>query len=147
MSQNLNSAIAVIGIDISTAKAKSSFHKGTLAMPSSTSRKAKKITVVSELEKEAVVAILGTDDFFGEGYLAGQALRISAHDHNGLRHRATGKGGHSPCNMISRRFPKKSLRIFSVEASASKQIWSISSSIRVRSGLPGCSCCWRISAR
>ena len=36
-----------------------------------------KVTVVSEQGKEAVVAILGTDDFFGEGCLAGQALRIS----------------------------------------------------------------------
>jgi len=36
-----------------------------------------KITVVSEQGKEAVVAIPGTDDFFGEGCLAGQAQRIS----------------------------------------------------------------------
>ena len=36
-----------------------------------------KITVVSEQGKEAVVAILGTEEFFGEGCLAGQALRIS----------------------------------------------------------------------
>ena len=31
-----------------------------------------KITVVSKQGKEAIVAILGTDDFFGEGCLAGQ---------------------------------------------------------------------------
>src|SRR6476646_1358238 len=36
-----------------------------------------KVTVVSEQGKEAVVAILTTNDFFGEGCLAGQALRIS----------------------------------------------------------------------
>ena len=36
-----------------------------------------KVTVVSEQGKEAVVAILGTDDFFGEKSLAGLALRIS----------------------------------------------------------------------
>jgi CRP/FNR family transcriptional regulator, cyclic AMP receptor protein len=36
-----------------------------------------KISVVSEQGKEAVVAMLGTNDFFGEGYLAGQALRIA----------------------------------------------------------------------
>src|ERR1700730_2462492 len=35
-----------------------------------------KVTVVSEQGKEAVVAILGTNDFLGEGCLAGQALRI-----------------------------------------------------------------------
>jgi CRP/FNR family transcriptional regulator, cyclic AMP receptor protein len=35
-----------------------------------------KLTVVSELGKEAVVAILGPGDFFGEGCLAGQSVRI-----------------------------------------------------------------------
>jgi CRP/FNR family transcriptional regulator, cyclic AMP receptor protein len=36
-----------------------------------------KATVVSEHGKEAVVAVLGTDDFFGEGCLAGQPLRLA----------------------------------------------------------------------
>jgi CRP/FNR family transcriptional regulator, cyclic AMP receptor protein len=36
-----------------------------------------KVTVVSEQGKEAVVAILGTNDFFGEGCLAGRPQRIS----------------------------------------------------------------------
>jgi CRP/FNR family transcriptional regulator, cyclic AMP receptor protein len=36
-----------------------------------------KITVVSKLGKEAVVAILGANEFFGEGCLAGQAQRIA----------------------------------------------------------------------
>jgi len=36
-----------------------------------------KITVVSHHGKEAIVAILGPGDFFGEGCLARQALRIS----------------------------------------------------------------------
>ena len=36
-----------------------------------------KVTVVSEQGKEAVVAILGTNQFFGEGCLAGQARRIA----------------------------------------------------------------------
>jgi CRP/FNR family cyclic AMP-dependent transcriptional regulator len=35
-----------------------------------------KLTVVSERGKEAVVAILGTEDFFGEACLAGQMLRV-----------------------------------------------------------------------
>ena len=35
-----------------------------------------KVTVVSELGKEAVVAILGTDEFCGQGCLAGQPKRI-----------------------------------------------------------------------
>ena len=36
-----------------------------------------KVTVISEQGKEAVVAILGADEFFGEGCLAGQAQRIA----------------------------------------------------------------------
>ena len=36
-----------------------------------------KVSVVSEQGKEAVVAMLGTNDFFGEGCLAGQALRMA----------------------------------------------------------------------
>src|SRR5581483_793731 len=36
-----------------------------------------KVTVISEQGKEAVVAILETDEFFGEGCLAGQTQRIS----------------------------------------------------------------------
>ena len=36
-----------------------------------------KVTVVSEQGKEAVIAILGTNDFFGEGCLAGQKQRIA----------------------------------------------------------------------
>jgi CRP/FNR family cyclic AMP-dependent transcriptional regulator len=35
-----------------------------------------KLTVVNEVGKEAVVAILGPDDFVGEGCLAGQSVRI-----------------------------------------------------------------------
>jgi len=36
-----------------------------------------KLTVVSTRGKEAVVAILGSGDFFGEGCLAGQSLRMA----------------------------------------------------------------------
>ena len=36
-----------------------------------------KLSVVSKQGKEAVVALLGADEFFGEGCLAGQLLRIS----------------------------------------------------------------------
>src|SRR5450432_1201178 len=37
-----------------------------------------KLTVVSRRGKEAVVAILGGGDFFGEGCLAGQPLRMAS---------------------------------------------------------------------
>ena len=40
-------------------------------------RRKVKFTVISEQGKEAVVAILGTDEFCGEGCLAGQPLRMA----------------------------------------------------------------------
>src|SRR5688500_8203496 len=40
-------------------------------------RGAVKLSVLSRIGKEAVVALLGPGDFFGEGALAGQALRIA----------------------------------------------------------------------
>ena len=44
-----------------------------------------KVTVVSEQGKEAVVAILGVDEFFGEGCLAGQvAAHVDGRRHDGL---------------------------------------------------------------
>jgi CRP/FNR family cyclic AMP-dependent transcriptional regulator len=36
-----------------------------------------KLTVTSQQGKEAIVAILGSGEFFGEGCLAGQTLRVS----------------------------------------------------------------------
>src|SRR5438132_9438298 len=36
-----------------------------------------KLTVLSQTGKEAVIAVLGGGDFFGEGCLAGQQLRMS----------------------------------------------------------------------
>jgi len=36
-----------------------------------------KVTILSEQGKEAVVAVLGNGDFFGEGCLAGQVLRLA----------------------------------------------------------------------
>ena len=59
-------------------KARSSFRKATPADAVFYIQKGKvKLTVVSEQGKEAVIAILGTDDFFGEACLAGQAQRIA----------------------------------------------------------------------
>ena len=36
-----------------------------------------KVTVVSNVGKEAVIAVLGAGDFVGEGCLTGQKLRVS----------------------------------------------------------------------
>ena len=45
-----------------------------------------KLTVVSHQGKEAVVAILERGDFFGEGCLAGQAVRMASATVTGGRH-------------------------------------------------------------
>jgi CRP/FNR family transcriptional regulator, cyclic AMP receptor protein len=37
-----------------------------------------KLSVISELGKEAVVALHGKEDFFGEGCLNGQSLRLAS---------------------------------------------------------------------
>ena len=54
-----------------------------------------KITVTSEQGKEAVVAVLGPDEFCGEGCLTGQPLRLAtATANDGMRDHAPGKDGH-----------------------------------------------------
>jgi CRP-like cAMP-binding protein len=107
-----------------------------------------KVTVVSEHGKEVVIAILGAQEFFGEGCLAGQAQRIAtvttttdsviARLENQLLSRYSIRNQHSP---------KSSLRIFWLGASVSKQTLSINCSIQARSVLLACSCCWQTSAR
>ena len=58
------------------------------------SGKAKK-TVISEQGKEAVVALLDADDFFGEGCLAGEtAASVDGHRADEMHDRANIEGGH-----------------------------------------------------
>jgi CRP/FNR family cyclic AMP-dependent transcriptional regulator len=45
-----------------------------------------KLTVVSRRGKEAVIAILGAGDFFGEGCLTGQPLRMATCGFRRCRH-------------------------------------------------------------
>ena len=57
-----------------------------------------KITVVSEQGKEAVVAVLGSDEFCGEGCLNGAAGALSDRNGNhGMRDHAAGESGYGPC--------------------------------------------------
>jgi CRP/FNR family transcriptional regulator, cyclic AMP receptor protein len=48
-----------------------------------------KLTVISKQGKEAVVGILGANDFFGEGCLAGQSVRRPRYRHVRVRSHAT----------------------------------------------------------
>ena len=106
-----------------------------------------KLSVVSAGGKEAVVALLGPGDFFGEGCLAGQPLRMS-------RAKATTTATFwciAKTDMesalhqhaeFSERFLTHMLRV----TSASRKTSSISCSTRARSGWRGRCSCWRVTA-
>ena len=108
-----------------------------------------KVTVLSEQGKEAVVAVLGAGDFFGEGCLAGQIRRLAT------------VAAMAECTIMriakaeiinvhsrtSRPLPSCSSRICWPATSVSRRIWSINCSIRARSAWRGRCCCLRISAR
>ena len=107
-----------------------------------------KLTVVSEQGKEAVIAILGADDFSGEGCLAGQAQRIATV--TAMTDAVIARLEKSAIIKVIHEEPAFS-ELFIAHllgrASASKPISSISCSIRARSALPACSCYWRILGR
>jgi CRP-like cAMP-binding protein len=105
------------------------------------------LTVVSKTGKEATLGLLADGEFFGEGSLAGQALRMGS---------ATAI---TDCEIV--RIEKKAM----MEAlhreprfsdmfvacchgiSAMKRIWSTSSSIPAKKDWRGFCSCWLISAR
>jgi len=105
-------------------------------------------TVVSEQGKEAVVALLGAGDFFGEGCLAGQPLRLAT------------VSAMTECVIVQiakaditrvihkeRRLPNYLSRTSWLATVVSRRTWLISCSIRARNDWRGPFCCWRISAR
>jgi CRP-like cAMP-binding protein len=107
-----------------------------------------KKTVLSEQGKEAGVALLGTGDFFGEGCLTGEPLRlatvsamtecvivrISKADITRVIHKEPAFAELFIAHLLARTF-------------VWKRIWSISCSIRARNGWLGSFCFWRILAR
>jgi CRP/FNR family cyclic AMP-dependent transcriptional regulator len=107
-----------------------------------------KVSVVSEQGKEAVVAMLGTNDFFGEGCLAGQMRRIATVAT--MTDSVIVRLEKAAIVRVIQQEPAFSgmfiahllARAIRVEADS-----SISCSIRARNALPGCSCCWRTLAR
>ncbi len=107
-----------------------------------------RLTVVSKIGKEATLGILGEGEFFGEGGLAGQPLRMGS---------ATAM---TDCELL--RIDKKAMMLalhrehalsdLFVAYLLSRNIryertWSISSSIRAKRGWLGYCCCWLASAR
>ena len=87
--QNAKSVLFDLGIFFETAargrsirhirRTRSSFRKGDVADAVFYIKEGKvKVVVVSKQGKEAVVALLGADEFFGEGCLIGQPKRLAA---------------------------------------------------------------------
>ena len=107
-----------------------------------------KITVVSEQGKEAVVAVLGPDEFCGEGCLNGQPVRLAT---------ATAM---TECEIMRLEkatmisvlheepaFSEMSSRISWRALSGLKRTWSTNCSIQARSAWHGPFFYWLISAR
>ena len=96
-----------------------------------------KITVVSAQGKEAVVAVLGADDFCGEGCLAGQRLRMVGHSDDRVRLPDRGKPRSSGCCTTIPDSPT----LHDAPAGAQVELRPISStsfSIQAKSGWRGC---------
>ena len=112
------------------------------AEPSSSSRTGKiKITVLSQQGKQAVIALLGPGDFFGEGCLAGQPLRMATAtamtDSSIVR---LAKADDDPrVHKDQPPFAEMFTTYLLLATSGWKRIWSISSSTPARSGWPGSS--------
>ena len=108
-----------------------------------------KLAVTSQQGKEAIVTILGDNEFFGEGCLAGQPLRIStASAVSGLhsfQDREVADGAYAPRAASESR--NCSSRTCFHATFDLKRIWSTSFSTPARSAWPGFSYCWRILAR
>ena len=104
-----------------------------------------KVSFLSAQAKEAIVAILGADEFCGEGCLAGEVRRMAtatAMTECEIM-RVSKKALVRVCTM-SRRFPKCSLRTSWRGRSELKRIWSINCLIRARNVLRALFCYWRI---
>ena len=108
-----------------------------------------KLAVTSQQGKEAIVTVLGDNEFFGEGCLAGQPLRISTAIAvtrlHSLPDRESADGASAP--RAARNLRNCSSRTCFHATFDLKRIWSTSFSTPARSAWPGFSYCWRILAR
>ena len=107
-----------------------------------------KKTVVSEQGKEAVVAVLGAGDFFGEGSLAGESLRLATV--SALTKCTIARISKADITRVIHEepaFAELFIAHLLARNSRVKEDRSINCSIRARSVWRGLFCCWRISAR
>jgi CRP/FNR family cyclic AMP-dependent transcriptional regulator len=101
-----------------------------------------KVTVVSKQGKEAVVAILGIDEFVGEGCLIGQPKRLATA--SAMSDCVTMRVDKNEIQRLlgtSLYFPKCLSRTFWRGSPAWKKIWLTSSSTQQRNGSLDCCCC------
>ena len=91
--------------------------------------------------KEAVVAIHGNEDFFGESCLNGHPLRDGdGRDDDGMRDHAARQGGHrARPSRTSQNSPRCLCRTYCLGTPALRRTWSTSSSIQARSVWQECS--------
>ena len=111
------------------------------------SGKAKK-TVISEQGKEAVVALLGPGDFFGEDCLAGEALRLSTV--SAMTNCVIARISKADITRVIHEepaFTELFIAHLLVRNSRVGRVWSISCSIRARNAWRGLFCFWLILAR
>jgi CRP/FNR family cyclic AMP-dependent transcriptional regulator len=107
-----------------------------------------KVAIVSKEGKEAVIALLGPDEFVGGGCLIGQPKRLAT------------ASAMTECETI--RMTKTEIqRVLDDEPAFSQmfvshilarnarieETWPISSSTQQKNGWPGCCCCWPILER
>src|ERR1035441_2115974 len=107
-----------------------------------------KLTVVSKQGKEAVIAILGPGEFFGEGCLAGQLVRMaSAFTMSECSIMRLGKAAMVRVLNDEPTFSELFLRHLLSATFALKKIWWPNSSTQARSDWRGCCSCWPTLAR
>jgi hypothetical protein len=108
-----------------------------------------KLTVVSEHGKEMVIAILGVEEFFGEGMSCrAGAAHSDVHDHDGLHHRSIGKINYYPGNSSGTSILRKTHCASSgSEHPCRSRSYRSTIQFKARSALLACSCCWQTSAR
>jgi CRP-like cAMP-binding protein len=107
-----------------------------------------KLTVVSEIGKEATIGILNEGAFFGEGCLTGQRLRLcSATAMTDCTVMRIDKKAMVEVLHREHEFSDLSWHICWHGTSDTKRIWLTSFSIPARKDSPGYCYCWLISAR
>ncbi len=107
-----------------------------------------KVAIVSKEGKEAVIALLGPDEFVGEGCLIGQPKRLATA--SAMSECETMRVEKTEIQRVIDNEPAFSQMFVSHiwrGTPGSKKTWPISCSTQPKNGLRGCCCCWPILER